>query len=82
MYIAETDKILWQFQEYVYNEKDHHLYLFRKPNFWTDTTGSVVDLYFLLLSLNRFNKYIIDDWQNSVSEAIIITSISTEACNV
>lgn len=47
-----------------------------KSHFWTGTTSNGVDLYFFLLKLNRFNKYIIHVWQNAVSEAIITTPIS------
>lgn len=76
MYVAKIYKILWQLWEYVYPEKDPWLHFFIKPYFWTGTTGSGVDLYFFLLKLNRFNKSIINAWQNAASEAIIITPIS------
>lgn len=70
MYVAAIDKFLWQLQKHAYPEKDPWIH------FWTGTTGSGVDPYFFLLKLNRFNKYIINAWQNVVSETIIITPIS------
>lgn len=76
MYVAAIDKFLWQLQKHAYPEKDPWIHFFIKPHFWTGTTGSGVDPYFFRLKLNRFNKYIINAWQNVVSETIIITPIS------
>jgi len=40
MHVAQIDKILWRFQEHVYPGKVPLLHVFRKPHFWTGTTGS------------------------------------------